>query len=75
MTDATELKKLVKQLQGAGTESVIDFFDSVFGSSTLTFMFFFAGNNRCSACNEKRISSERSFTESGHFTSFFPPLI
>jgi hypothetical protein len=63
MTDATELKKVVKQLQSANAEPVIDFRPCLFASrSRLTLLFSCSflrtGNYRYSPCNEEEFSSE-----------------
>ena len=79
MTDATELKKIVKQLQSAGTEPVIDFFFLV--SMSFVYLvqadvpvfssFLLAGNHRYSPCHEEEFPSERGRPQSGDFFSSF----
>jgi hypothetical protein len=79
MTEATELKKVVKQLQSARTEPVIDFFFCrpmsfayVVQADVFVFLFVFvAGNLRHPPCNERKLSSERSHLKSRCFFFFF----
>ena len=73
MTDATELKKIVKQLQSASTEPVIDLFFLVSMSFVYVVQadvpifssFLLTGNHRYSPCHEEEFPSERGRPQSG----------